>query len=128
LANFRLLGEYLPSQFLITEEAQSLGLLFSQNNSCINFDKNIVWVRFWPIFSQNHLVTLVSRHRRHGRSVLFAKLELGRANIVAALMKNTLLRVAAFFPLKLGFSNIEMSKSSQLNLNQGDKIERIFAH
>jgi hypothetical protein len=27
-------------------------------DSCINFDKKVVWASFWAIFSQAHLVTL----------------------------------------------------------------------
>jgi hypothetical protein len=36
--------------------------IFPRKKLCIDFNKKWVWATFWAIFSQTHLVTLVSTH------------------------------------------------------------------
>jgi hypothetical protein len=49
--------------FLITKEAQILGLIFSAVKVLCSFEQNMSWATFWALFLQIHLVALI--HQPH---------------------------------------------------------------
>jgi hypothetical protein len=53
---------YFGCLFKIFRRSAIFGYLFPWYKLCINFDKKTAWAKFWAIFSETHLVTLLRVH------------------------------------------------------------------
>jgi hypothetical protein len=71
LGEFSLIGPLfsLVSFLKITQKAHILGLHFTQQKLCSNFDKMLGWPTFLAICQQSHLVTLLTGAVRHFNSL-----------------------------------------------------------